>query len=224
MPDFKAALTKAVDNEMKASTAHDAAVTALRTAQAAKSALIASAASGAAVKREDVRAADEAGRSAEIDAALAEQVHAGATKLRHLAQIDAWHGEAADLRAAIDAAGASLIGTAKEVDRAIEALSAAVDRRNAKAGDYNLALQAAVIFNDGRERRQAMNPVLAALDSGIERPLVPGLPHHHPGIGGQTPDIRAHSIAKPATGGVALADAAKVGVKLVPPASDAVTA
>jgi hypothetical protein len=166
------ALRCAIENEAKARAALDKAAGAVRAALAAKNALIESAASGAAVTAADVRAAEEAARSAEIDAALAEQVHAGATKRRHVAQLARWHEEAQQLRQAAEAAAQALRAADAEIDRLAEPLRQAIAARNDLLFDLEAARSAAGFFNSQRDARRTTNPILAQKDSGADDPYI----------------------------------------------------
>ena len=122
--DSQTALNAAMANEARAKETSDKAAGAVRTAKAARDALIETAASGKAVKAEDVRAAEERTRAAEIDAEIAAQIHSTAITQREKAQVARWHDEAAALQAAIDAATDARMSAGAAVDEAMNAVRA----------------------------------------------------------------------------------------------------
>jgi translation initiation factor 2 gamma subunit (eIF-2gamma) len=97
-------LQDAIDNEAKQKAAHDAKLAVLAEAIAKKESTIASAAGGAVVRADDLLKLETAARTAEAGVAISGSILAGATRLRHQAEIDLWHEEAATLTGAEDQA------------------------------------------------------------------------------------------------------------------------
>jgi hypothetical protein len=152
----------AQDNETKAREASDKAAGAVRTARAARDALIGDAASGKPVNAADVRPAEEATRSAEIDAEIAARVASTALRLRHEAEIQNWHAEAAMLDERIQDGEAAVVAAGASVDAAFAELQRAVDFFNTAGINLWSAREAASHFNGNVEVRKSHNPVLAA--------------------------------------------------------------
>jgi len=162
--DSKTALAAAQGNENKAREASEKAAQAVRVARAARDALIGDAAAGDGVKAQDVRAAEETTRAAEIDGEIAAKVHAAALRLRHEAEIACWHAEASDLDKKIEDAETARVEAGKAVDAAFVELKKAVDRFNATGMDLSNARAAAGHFNGSAEVRKSRNAVLAAAE------------------------------------------------------------
>jgi hypothetical protein len=160
------ALSAAFDNETKAREVAERQAATVRAAKAAKDALIDSAASGKPVKAEDVRSAEETTRTAEADAAIAQSIHAGATRKRHEAQNVQWHDDAAALSEAAESALVERIAAGRAVDDAKAALEAAIVKFHETGTVFENARRAVAFFNGDAPARLAMNPVLAAAPQG----------------------------------------------------------
>jgi hypothetical protein len=160
------ALAAAQANENRARESAEKAAGAVRSAQAARDALIGDAAAGKPVKAENVRAAEEATRAAEIDAEIAARVHSTALRLRHEAEIVHWHDEAAALDAKIHDAETARVRAGAKVDAAFIELKKAVDEFNVTGTDLWNAIAAAGAFNGGANFRKSRNSVLAAAEPG----------------------------------------------------------
>lgn len=189
-------LRGAIENEASLKAAHDQKRRALAAAVTAKEKLIASAATGAAVKPDDVLKAEAAVRQAEIEAQLAGNIHAGAVTLRHKAQLAQWYGEAEQLRQAAEAAAQALHAADAEIDRLAEPLRQAIREYSDRLADLEAARSAARFFNSQRDMRNKTNPVLAQQDSGIGDPFVmaamPGTSHSWPAV----KRLDGHDIAR----------------------------
>jgi len=180
--DAKTALAAAVTNENAAQAASEKAGQAVRAAQAARDSLIGDAAAGKAVKAQDVRAAEEAARAAEIDAEIAARVHSTAITLREHAQIASWDSEAAELQSEALAAADARIAAATVVDEAFSALRRAIDGHKAAGARLRAAQIAASVFNSNRDVRRVNNAALRARIAieGPNDPVVRGFPTNAP--------------------------------------------
>jgi hypothetical protein len=206
-------LAQATENEAAKRAIAEAKRLDLAAADAARGNLVRAGGAGQQVDSADLLAADEKARAAKAEYDLAHAVHKSALDEFHRAQIDDWHAKSTKLRATIDGVGASLVAAAGDVDKAIDALNAAIEARNALAAEYNEAQRAAVRFNRDRDVRERSNPLMAALDSGIERPTVTGITFRFDG-GFQA--LIVPPLSPPGLKNVALSDAATVGVKTIP--------
>lgn len=213
MANVKAVLAKAIKNEATLGIEAEAKRRDQATAEAERSNLVEAAGGGKNIDAADLLASDEKARVAKAEADIAQAIYDSAKNQLHRVQIDAWYGEAAELLASIDAAGASLVAAAVDVDCALDALKSAIRIRNARATDFNEAQQSAARFNNDRDARQSSNPVLASFDSGVDQPNVGGLTYR---IGGGFQALRIHSLLPPNIQHVAASDAAAAGVKIVP--------
>lgn len=154
------ALAKAIENEASAKASFDSATAAIRTAQAARDALIADAASGKAVRAQDIRAAEERTRQAEIDSEIAAQIHSTAITLREKAQIARWHEEAAELQTAIDTATDARMSAGAAVDEAMNAVRALLEAHKDAGVRFWDSIIAAKHFNGNREARRKTNATM----------------------------------------------------------------
>jgi hypothetical protein len=181
-PDSIQKLAVAHTNEAAAHEASTKAAAAVRAALAARDALINDAGAGKPVQAQDVRAAEEAARAAEIDAEIAARVHSAALMLREKAQVVRWHDEAAEVQAAMDAAAHARTKAGADVDQAIGTVRGLLELHQAASNHLRATVFKATNFNRDREARRANNTALRnhIAIAGPDDPLVRGLPNVSP--------------------------------------------
>lgn len=171
--ELEKALQDARANEASALVAHNQKKTARDIAKRTKDALISSAAAGVTVQPDDVMGAEMAVQRSKVECSISEQVHAGAQKLRHAAEIEYWHQQAATLQGDVAAAIDRRIAAAYAIDSAVKTLESALRDFHEQGESLLTAVQRASNFNADAEARTKTNPVLAKMESPT-RPAVRG--------------------------------------------------